>query len=175
MVNWSRHLLKESRRSSWCFRRRLNLACHVRYTIFCDDAILFYSNDHLGDDHHGHFWSKHVTKAFLFLKLVDFWLNCFPQFSFSFSFSELKLVCVSYFKGTIVYFRPMLFRFESLLNNDNHTNLDHAFTVANEEFSVPKLLEPGGKESLLCLRPCHFGHFVIHLPAYVFNGLQKAN
>lgn len=65
------------------FSQKTNLACHVRYTIFCDDAILFYSNVHLGDDHHGHFWSKHVTKAFLFLKLVDFWLNCFPQFSFS--------------------------------------------------------------------------------------------
>lgn len=62
-------------------------------------------------------------------------------------------------KGTIVYFRPMLFRFESLLNNDNHTNLDHAFTVANEEFAVPKLLEPGGKGSPLCLRLCHFDHF----------------
>ena len=76
-----------------------------------------------------------------------------------FQFNELKLVCVSPLKGTIVYFRPMLFRFESLLNNDNHTNLDHAFTVANEEFSVPKLLEPGGKGSPLCLRPCHFDHF----------------
>ncbi|KAJ7388118.1 hypothetical protein OS493_039725 [Desmophyllum pertusum] len=35
-----------------------------------------------------------------------------------------------------------LFRFESLLENDNRTNLDHAFNVANEEFSVPKLLDP---------------------------------
>ncbi|XP_067048762.1 dystrophin-like isoform X1 [Acropora muricata] len=47
------------------------------------------------------------------------------------------------FNAIIHTHKPMLFRFESLLNNDNHTNLDHAFTVANEEFAVPKLLEPG--------------------------------
>ncbi|XP_068690393.1 utrophin-like [Montipora foliosa] len=47
------------------------------------------------------------------------------------------------FNAIIHTHKPELFQFESLLNNDNRTNLDHAFTVANEEFSVPKLLEPG--------------------------------
>ena len=69
-----------------------------------------------------------------------------------------------------MYFRPMLFRFESLLNNDNHTNLDHAFTVANEEFSVPKLLEPGGKGILLCPKPSNFDHFRSRLPTHAING-----
>jgi len=31
------------------------------------------------------------------------------------------------------------------LQNDNHTNLEHAFTVANKEFSVPTLLDPSGE------------------------------
>ena len=48
-----------------------------------------------------------------------------------------------------LFFRPELFRFESLLQNDNRTNLDHAFNMANEEFSVPKLLDPAGETVFL--------------------------
>lgn len=44
-----------------------------------------------------------------------------------------------------LYCRPELFRYEDLLQNDNHTNLEHAFTVANKEFSVPTLLDPSGE------------------------------
>ncbi|XP_020615397.1 spectrin beta chain, erythrocytic-like [Orbicella faveolata] len=46
------------------------------------------------------------------------------------------------FNAIIHTHKPELFRFESLLQNDNRANLDHAFNVANEEFSVPKLLDP---------------------------------
>ena len=46
---------------------------------------------------------------------------------------------------TSPFFRPELFRFESLLQNDNRTNLDHAFNLANDEFAVPKLLDPAGE------------------------------
>ena len=60
-------------------------------------------------------------------------------------FISLDLKPTSWF----FFFRPELFRFESLLQNDNRTNLDHAFNVANEEFSVPKLLDPAGERVLL--------------------------
>ena len=53
------------------------------------------------------------------------------------------------FEITSLFFRPELFRFESLLQNDNRTNLDHAFNMANEEFSVPKLLDPAGETVFL--------------------------
>ena len=45
-----------------------------------------------------------------------------------------------------MFFRPELFEFESLLGNDNRTNLEHAFNVANKEFLVPKLLDPEGEK-----------------------------
>ena len=55
-----------------------------------------------------------------------------------------RLHCNFLFLGNL-YCRPELFRYEDLLQNDNHTNLEHAFTVANKEFSVPTLLDPAGK------------------------------
>lgn len=66
---------------------------------------------------------------------------------------------------TIFFFcRPELFRFESLLKNDNRTNLDHAFNVANEEFSVPKLLDPAG-ERVFLLPVCFY--FAFNNPSHI--------
>ena len=42
-------------------------------------------------------------------------------------------------------FRPDLFNFDDLLKNDNRTNLEHAFSKAEEEFNVAQLLDPAGK------------------------------
>ena len=55
------------------------------------------------------------------------------------------------------FLRPELFKFESLLDNDNRTNLHHAFRLAHDEFAVPKLLDPAGTKTVLAIG--FFGHF----------------
>ncbi|XP_020912247.1 dystrophin isoform X2 [Exaiptasia diaphana] len=47
------------------------------------------------------------------------------------------------FNAIIHSHKPELFEFDDLLDNDNKTNLQHAFTVAQDEFDVDALLEPG--------------------------------
>ena len=66
-----------------------------------------------------------------------------------------------------IFYRPELFEFESLLGNDNRTNLGHAFNVANDEFFVPRLLDPEGEKKFpLLLLPLLFpnneDHVKIH-------------
>jgi len=48
-----------------------------------------------------------------------------------------------------IFFRPELFDFGSFMGNDNRTNLDHAFSWANKEFLVPRLLDPEGEYKFL--------------------------
>ena len=39
---------------------------------------------------------------------------------------------------------PELFNYEDLLDNDSHTNLEHAFSRAHEKLGIDRLLDPEG-------------------------------
>ena len=39
---------------------------------------------------------------------------------------------------------PELFNYEDLLNNDSHTNLEHAFSRAHDKLGIDRLLDPEG-------------------------------
>lgn len=41
-------------------------------------------------------------------------------------------------------FRPQLFVYDDLLKNDNETNLEHAFGIAQDNLNIDRLLEPEG-------------------------------
>lgn len=46
----------------------------------------------------------------------------------------------------LLYFRPDLFHYDTLLSKTAEENLDHAFTVASEHLGVDRLLDPEGKK-----------------------------
>ncbi|XP_078330229.1 dystrophin-like isoform X4 [Crassostrea virginica] len=45
------------------------------------------------------------------------------------------------FNALLHHFRPQLFVYDDLLKNDNETNLEHAFCIAQEHLSIDRLLE----------------------------------
>ena len=47
----------------------------------------------------------------------------------------------------LLYFSPEYFNYDELLNNDNDTNLEHAFRTAHEKLGIEKLLDPEGENT----------------------------
>ena len=60
----------------------------------------------------------------------------------------MKCVC-------FLCYSPELFNYEDLLDNDSHTNLEHAFSRAHEKLGIDRLLDPEGY-SHYTLLPHHF-------------------
>uniref|UniRef100_A0A8W8JFQ6 Dystrophin n=1 Tax=Magallana gigas TaxID=29159 RepID=A0A8W8JFQ6_MAGGI len=67
------------------------------------------------------------------------------------------------FNALLHHFRPQLFVYDDLLKNDNETNLEHAFHIAQDHLNIDRLLEPEDvnvktpdKKSIMMYLMCFF-------------------
>ncbi|XP_061169275.1 dystrophin-like isoform X1 [Saccostrea echinata] len=67
------------------------------------------------------------------------------------------------FNALLHHFRPQLFVYDDLLKNDNETNLEHAFRIAQDHLKIDRLLEPEDvnvktpdKKSIMMYLMCFF-------------------
>lgn len=61
------------------------------------------------------------------------------------------------FLAVIHALRPDLIDMKSVKQRSNKDNLNEAFRIAEQEFQIPKLLEPEGKETSFFSKQCPVG------------------